>query len=305
MATKHMKIDAHQHFWRYTPEEFSWLDDTMAAQRRDFLPAGLAPRLAERGIDGTVAVQARMCLDETDWLLHLARENRRIIRGVVGWVPLSEPARAAAELDRALGDRFRNRNRTLVGVRHVVQGQPAGFLDAPAFNAGIREVTARGLAYDILIYANQLNEVIRFVDRHPAQNFVLDHIAKPVIAPGAPPPDAWAVSICELACRENVSCKFSALTTEVRAPGYAWTPELLRPYFDTVLTAFGPRRLMFGSDWPVCLAGAGYARWHQFVTDCAAPLSRSERAAILGETAARVYKLSGLDAGLRTLDSKL
>ena len=280
-----MQIDAHQHFWRYTPADFDWLDDTMAAQRRDFLPADLAPHLAARNIAGTIAVQARMSLEETDWLLELARENPRVIRGVVGWIPLSEPAQAAAELDR------RSDNRALVGIRHVVQGQPAGFLDAPAFNAGIREVTARGLAYDILIYANQLDEAARFVDRHPAQTFVLDHIAKPVIAPALPPPAAWAASIRELARRENVSCKFSALTTEIRAPGYAWTPALLRPYFDTVLAAFGPRRLMFGSDWPVCLAGTGYARWHQFVADCAAPLTETERAAILGETAARIYKL--------------
>jgi len=299
-----MRIDAHQHFWRYDPGEFPWLDDTMAAQRRDFLPANLAPILARRHFRCSIAVQARMNLAETDWLLQLARENPRRIRGVVGWVPLSEPARAAAELDRHLASRERNNDHGLVGVRHVVQGQPPGFLDAPDFNAGIREVTARGLAYDLLIHANQLDEAIRFVDRHPAQTFVLDHIGKPPIAPDEPPPEAWAVSICKLACRENVSCKFSALTTEVRAPGHEWTPKLLRPYFDTVLTAFGPRRLMFGSDWPVCLAGTTYERWHRFVITCTTPLSSHERASIFGETAIRAYKLPVSIMELRELKAE-
>ena len=243
-----MTVDAHQHFWRYTPEEFGWLEGPLAALRRDFLPAELAPLLAAAGVTGTVAVQARQSLAETQWLLDLARAHP-FIRGVVGWVPLAAP-----DVGKIL-DRFAGQPR-LKGVRHVVQAEPAGFLDAPAFNAGLREVTARGLTYDLLVFARQLEEATRFVDRHPAQAFVLDHIAKPVVQ--GPPPAEWRRQLRELARREHVGCKFSGVVTEV--PGGRWTPALLRPYFEEVLAAFGPHRLMFGSDWPVCLAASDYAR---------------------------------------------
>ena len=274
-----MRIDAHQHFWRYTAADYGWIDEPMRALRRDFLPAELAPLLAAHRLDGTVAVQARQTLEETRWLLELAREHA-FIKGVVGWVPLADPA-IVGVLDSLC------QNPRLKGVRHVVQGQPAGFLDAPAFNAGLREVTARGLVYDILIFANQLEEAARFVDRHPQQVFVLDHLAKPVVQ-GAPPA-AWRQQLGELARRPNVSCKFSGVVTEV--PGWQWTPALLRPYFDAVLDTFGPRRLMFGSDWPVCLVAADYARWFEFVDTCTRPLVAAERELILGGTAAEVYRL--------------
>ena len=274
-----MRIDSHQHFWRYTAAEYGWIDEPMQAIRRDFLPATLAPLLAAHRLDGTVAVQARQTLEETRWLLELARDHA-FIKGVVGWVPLADPA-IVGVLDSL------SQNPRLKGVRHVVQGQPAGFLEAPAFNAGLREVTARGLVYDILIFAHQLEEAARFVDRHPSQTFVLDHLAKPVVA--GPPPAAWRQQLGELARRPNVSCKFSGVVTEV--PGGQWTPALLRPYFDVVLEAFGPRRLMFGSDWPVCLVAADYARWFEFVDTCTRPLVAAERELILGGTAAEVYRL--------------
>ena len=274
-----MTIDAHQHFWRYTAEEYDWLAGPLAGLRRDFLPAELAPVLAEAGVTGTVAVQARQSLEETRWLLDLARAHD-FIRGVVGWVPLAAPDAGA------LLDRFAAEPR-LKGVRHVAQGEPAGFLDAPAFNAGLRELTARHLTYDLLIFARQLEEATRLVDRHPAQAFVLDHLAKPAVA--GPPPPAWRAQLRELARREHVCCKFSGVVTEV--PGGQWTPELLRPYFDEALAAFGPSRLMFGSDWPVCLAASDYLRWHAFVSGCVAPLLPSERASVLGGTAERFYHL--------------
>lgn len=274
-----MRIDAHQHFWRYSPEEYGWIDEPMRAIRRDFLPPNLAPLLAAQRLDGTVAVQARQTLAETAWLLELAGAHP-FIKGVVGWVPLADPAVGA------LLDALRA-NPLFKGARHVAQGQPAGFFDAPAFNAGVRELTARGLAYDILIFADQLEEAVRFVDRHPQQAFVLDHIAKPVVS--SPPPAAWVRALRDLARRPNVACKFSGVVTEV--PGWAWTPDLLRPYFETVLAAFGPDRLMFGSDWPVCLVAAEYARWFAFVESCTAALSAAERERILGGTAAAVYRL--------------
>jgi L-fuconolactonase len=275
-----VRIDAHHHFWRYTKEEYGWIDDAMRVIRRDFLPADLAEIAKKQKIDGVISVEARPSLEETRWLLSLAKENS-FIKGVVGWVPLAEKT-VVGLLDEL------NANPKFRGVRHLVQGEPdPRFLEGTAFNAGLREVTARGLVYDLLIFARQLPAAIAFVDRHPNQIFVLDHIAKPVVQ-GLPDP-TWARAIRELAHRENVYCKFSGVVTEV--PGWQWTPELLRPYFDTVMEAFGPARLMFGSDWPVCLVASDYERWLGFVEQCAAPLPASNRARLLGGTAVEAYKL--------------
>jgi L-fuconolactonase len=273
-------IDSHQHFWRYTAEEFGWIGEDLRAIRRDFLPADLAPALRSAGVSGTVAVQARQTLEETRWLLELARSHP-LIRGVVGWVPLADPGLSGV-LDDLADEPM------LKGVRHVLQGEPDAFMADPAFNAGIRRITSRGLSYDLLVLARQLPSAIRFVDAHPRQRIVLDHIAKPVIS--GPPPAEWRRRIRELARRPHVSCKFSGLVTEVR--GGRWLPALLEPYFDAVLEAFGPRRLMFGSDWPVCLGASGYQRWAGFVRRCARRLSPSEGARILGGNAAEFYRLS-------------
>lgn len=275
-----MIIDAHHHLWRYTPEEFDWIDDGMSSIRRDFGPADLAPALAECGVDGTVAVQARQTLEETTTLLDHARTHH-FIKGVVGWVPLVEAA-VADTLDRLKGEG------AFKGVRHVLQGEPDSYMDQPAFDRGLVAVAARGLTYDLLIRATQLPTAIRLVDRHPDLPIVLDHIAKPCIA-GAPPQD-WRDQMTELAKRPHVSCKFSGLVTEV--PSRSWTPALLGPYFDVALEAFGPDRLMFGSDWPVCLVASTYTRWYRFVADCVAQLAPAERALVLGGTATRVYRLS-------------
>ena len=274
-----MIIDAHQHFWRYSPEAYPWIGEPLRAIRRDYSPATLAPFLATLGIHGTVAVEARMHVSETTELLALARAHP-FIKGVVGWIPLSDP-RVGAVLDELATDP------KLKGVRHVAQGEPPGFLDAAAFNAGLREATARGLNFDICIYARQLPEATRLIDRHPRQVFVLDHIAKPVVQ--GPPPAEWCRQIGELARRPQVTCKFSGVVTEV--PGWQWTPAALQPYFDVVLAAFGPSRLMFGSDWPVCLVASEYERWFRFVEACAAPLSAAERVRVLGGTAVAVYRL--------------
>lgn len=275
-----MKIDAHQHFWRYTPAEYDWIDESMRAIRTNFLPETLAPVLHAAGIDGTIAVQARQTLAETNWLLELTRKHD-LIKGVVGWVPLADPA--ISDILARLTD-----GSLLKGVRHVVQGEPdPTFLEGAAFNQGLRAVTKHGLAYDLLIVARQLPAAISFVDRHPNQVFVLDHIAKPVVQ-GSPPPE-WRKQIGELARRENVSCKFSGVVTEV--PGWQWASGLLRPYFEVVVEAFGPRRLMFGSDWPVCLVASPYTRWLEFVQSCIASLTTDAQNRILGGTAVEVYRL--------------
>jgi L-fuconolactonase len=272
-----MRLDSHQHFWSYNPQEYGWIDASMAAIRRDFLPGDLAPLLGPHELDGTIAVQARQTLEETRWLLGLASRHE-IIKGVVGWVPLAD-GRLGAHLDEIA-------DRRLLGVRHVVQGEPdPRFLEGAAFNEGIRTITRRGLVYDLLIYANQLPAAIAFVDRHPEQRIVLDHIAKPRVE-GAPP-EFWRRHLTELARRENVYCKFSGVVTEV--PGWEWNLALLRPYFEAVLDAFGPRRLMFGSDWPVCRVASTYARWFEAVETLAGGLSAAESARILGDTAAEAY----------------
>lgn len=277
-----MTIDAHQHFWRYSAEEYGWIDDAMSIIRGDFLPADLAPVLAAAKVDGSVAVQARQSLVETDWLLALAASNP-LIKGVVGWVPLAqEGTRAGALLERyQCHARFK-------GVRHVLQAESDAYFEHAGFNAALHEVAARDLTYDLLIVARQLPAALAWVDRHPSLRIVLDHIAKPVVK-GSPSRD-WQAQIFDLARRSNVFCKFSGVVTEV--PGWNWTPQLLRPYFDAVLEAFGPDRLMFGSDWPVCLVAADYARWHGFVSDCVTSLSPDERTAIMGGTAAQFYKLT-------------
>jgi L-fuconolactonase len=275
-----VKIDAHQHFWRYSAAEYDWIDDNMRAIRTDFLPETFAPVLAPNGVSGTVAVEARQTLKETNWLLDLADEHSWI-KGVVGWVPLADPNVGDTLASLVQRPRFK-------GVRHVVQGEsdPA-FLERTEFNRGIEECTKLGLVYDVLILERQLPATIKFADRHPNQVFVLDHIAKPVVqgVPSAP----WVENIRELARRENISCKFSGVVTEVS--GWQWTPELLRPYFDVVLEAFGPHRLMFGSDWPVCLVAASYAQWFEFVQSCVASLSANDRDRVLGGNAVQIYRL--------------
>jgi L-fuconolactonase len=276
-------IDAHHHFWTYTPEEYGWIDDSMAALRRDFLPADLHATLAAAGVDAAISVQARQSLEETAWLLGMA-EQHDFLAGVVGWVPLTDPG-----VEQIL-EHFTSRPK-LKAIRHIVQGEPDGrFLLRDNFNRGIRALTACGLVYDILIYERHLPVAIEFVDRHPRQLFVLDHIAKPRIRDGSLEP--WRSNLRELARRENVFCKLSGVATE--ADFLNLTPDnrdQLRPYMNAALEAFGPRRIMFGSDWPVCLAALPYADWFAMVNDAIGGFSESEREWVLGGTAAQAYAL--------------
>ncbi len=213
-----MHVDAHQHFWRYDAREYGWIDESMAALRRDFLPADLKPELEGNGFQGCVAVQARQTLEETRWLLELAERNPFIL-GVVGWVDLRSP-RLRFELEALV------KNPKLVGVRHVVQSEPdERFLLRPEFLRGIAMLEEFGLAYDILIYQRHLPVAAEFVARFPRQRFVLDHLAKPPIKIGAI--DVWARGIRELASFPNVYCKVSGLVTE--ADWQAWEPEDLWP----------------------------------------------------------------------------
>lgn len=273
-------IDAHQHFWKYTSGEYGWIDDSMQALRRDFLPQDLQREMGAAGVNGAVSVQTRQTLEETRWLLELAAHNE-FIRGVVGWAPLTDSEVGGILEPLATHGKLR-------GIRHILQSEPDhNYILREDFNAGIRALRRLGLVYEILIFERQLPQTIRFVDRHPGQVFVLDHIAKPRIREQLLSP--WRENIQELAKRENVYCKLSGLVTE--ADYRNWTADSLRPYIDTVLDAFSPRRLMFGSDWPVCLLASSYASWFDVVMKSIGQLSSAERARILGATAQEAFGL--------------
>lgn len=275
-----MIIDTHHHFWKYNPVEYDWIDEKMKIIRRDFLPADLEEVATENGITGVVSVQARQIVEETDTLLKYARESK-LIKGVVGWLPLAD-GKFPDMLEKYAFEK------KLKGLRHVVQGEPdPEFILKEDFNRGISALKGTGLVYDILIFEQQLPNTIRFVDRHPEQQFVLDHIAKPKIITNEI--DNWERNIRELARRENVVCKISGMVTE--ADYLKWTTEQLKPYFDVVLDAFGPGRLLFGSDWPVCLVATSYSRWLNIVKQQIADFSETEKEAILWNNAVSIYKL--------------
>ena len=275
-----MTIDSHQHFWRYEPVQYHWLSEPMRSLRRDFLPEDLKPEAAAAGVAGTVSVQALQTLGETHFLLGLARSNPWIL-GVVGWLPLTDP-RVSGTLEELACDP------KLKACRHVLQDEPDDdYMLRADFNRGVRAVTAAGLAYDILVYERHLPQTLRFVDRHPDQLFILDHIGKPRIRDRSF--SAWSDVIRDLARRPNVYCKVSGMATE--ADWGNWTETELLPYLDTVLEAFGPRRLMFGSDWPMSLVAVSYVRWCKVVSDFASRLGSGERERVLGRTAVEAYRL--------------
>jgi L-fuconolactonase len=255
----------------------------MRVLRRDFLMKDLCSALKEARVDGTVAVQARQTIEETRWLLELA-QGASPIWGVVGWLPLAD------DTLESLLEHFASEPR-LKGLRHVVQAEPAGFLDGDNFNRGVRALRGTGLVYDVLILARQLEEATRFVDRHPDQPFVLDHIAKPEIRIGEM--ERWSAGVREMARRDHVCCKISGMVTE--ADPLRWTEEELAPYFDVVLETFGPERLMIGTDWPMLTVGCTYGDWWRIVESWIAPLTASEQAQILGGTASRTYRLRASD----------
>jgi L-fuconolactonase len=272
-------IDTHQHFWTYNSAEYGWIDDSMAALRRDFLPPDAERNMTAACVDASVAVQARQTLEETRWLLELA-DRHRFIAGVVGWVDLQAPG-LDADLERL------TRHPRLVGLRHIVQGEPDGFLERPAFLRGVACLDRYGLTYDILVYARQLPAAVTFARAFPRQRFVLDHLGKPDIRGNGY--REWRRHFDRLAELPNVCCKLSGLVTE--ADWTAWTPAHLRPYIDAALESFGPSRLMIGSDWPVCLVAASYDRVIDLVRDAIGEYSTDEREQILGGTARDFFHL--------------
>jgi L-fuconolactonase len=275
------RIDAHHHLWCYKKEDYRWISEEMKALACDFLPKSLEEELATAGVDGAISVQARQSLEETHWLLEKAKESS-CIRGVVGWAPLASSS--FPEVLEELKEETR-----LKGLRHVIQDEPdAQFISGKDFNRGMKMLSRSGLVYDILIYERQLPEAIQLVDRYPAQLFVLDHIAKPRIKERVLEP--WRRNLRELSRRENVYCKLSGMVTEAHWTN--WTNADLYPYFEVALEAFGPGRLMVGSDWPVCLLACSYQKWTKTVQEWIKPLSCAERDMILGTVASQVYSLA-------------
>lgn len=274
-----MKIDAHQHFWRFDPVRDRWITDEMSVIRRDFLPEELLQAQRAVGIDGSVAVQADQSEEETHFLLRLA-EDHPFILGVVGWVDLLGPKLEERLEHFSQFQRFR-------GVRHIAQAEADHFLARGDVVNRIGMLRDFGLTYDILVYPRQLPATLSLVSRLPDQPFVLDHMAKPLIREGRMEP--WAELMRELAAHRNVWCKVSGLVTE--ADWGHWRPDDFRPYLDVVFEAFGPDRLMFGSDWPVCLLAGEYSEVWEMVLGYAAHLSPTEREGLFGGNAAAFYGL--------------
>ncbi len=279
-----MRIDAHQHFWHYNETDYDWIRNNQRFLRQDYLPAHLQPYLHENGLAGTIAVQARQSIQETEYLLQLAKTND-FIKGIVGWVDLT-----AGDLSAALS-KYQSQ---LTGVRHVIHDEPEiDFMLQADFCRGIGMLDDFGYTYDLLIRPEQFNSSLKLIDRFPNQQFVIDHIAKPDIASGEIEP--WKSGMIKLAERENVYCKLSGMVTE--ANYLTWSEEEVplndfAPYIDVTLDSFGAERLMFGSDWPVCTLAATYDEVYDIVNEYIFKLSPDEQANIMGETATRFYQLN-------------
>jgi L-fuconolactonase len=276
-----MRIDSHQHFWTYDEQQYPWIPKG-TPMHRDWLPKDLEPLLAKAGIDGCVAVQARQTVQESEWLLALA-DRAPMIHGVVGWVDLQSET-----VEEQLAGLTKNPK--FVGVRHVVQDEPdADFMLRPDFMRGLGRLIQFDLTYDMLIYPKQLPAAIKLARKFPEQPFVLDHIAKPLIKDGALSP--WREQIRELAGSSNVWCKVSGMITE--ANHVAWKPADFEPYLHVVFEAFGEDRLMYGSDWPVCLLAGTYERMFELVDSYTRQLTPQAREKFFGGNATRFYRIRG------------
>lgn len=274
-----MKIDSHQHFWQFDPVRDAWISDEMSVLRRDFMPDDLYPWLVENDFDACVAVQADQSEKETEFLLHLA-QSYPWISGVVGWVDL---------LDSDLQDRLHyfKQYQAFKGVRHILQAEQPGFMTQPSFIKGVSQLKENGLTYDILTTESQLTEVVDLIEALPEMNLVIDHLSKPNIKEDSF--DFWKGKMEIISQYEHVTVKLSGMATE--ADWNQWNADTLKPYIDLCLDLFEPKRLMFGSDWPVCQLAGSYARVYQALKECIKELTQEEQRQILGDTASKFYKL--------------
>lgn len=275
-----MRIDAHQHFWKFDPVRDSWIDESMKVIQRDFLPEHLEPILQKNGFDGCVSVQADQSSSENTFHIQLA-EQFNFIKGIVGWVDFQ-----AADIEDQLSA-YRKFGK-LKGFRHVLQGEKQrDFMLRPAFKHGISYLQRFGYTYDILVFPDQLSYSVEFIRSFPDQPFVVDHIAKPYIKKGEIA--QWRKDITELAKFENVFCKVSGMVTE--ADWSSWKTTDFKPYLDVVTESFGTERIMFGSDWPVCLVAASYEDVVGIAARYYSSFSKDEQQAIFGGNAKRFYNL--------------
>ncbi len=272
-----MRIDAHQHFWRVSRGDYSWMSPDVEVLYRDYSPEDLQPLLARHGIDRTILVQAAPSIAETEFMLQTA-EEASFVAGVVGWADFAAPDASQTIADLAA-------NPLIVGFRPMVQDIPDDdWLVRPDLAAAFRSLAERQLVFDALVLPRHLSRTLVVADRYPELSVVIDHGAKPFIREGAL--DPWRADIAALAARPNIACKLSGLVTEARAE---WTTDDLRPYVDHILDVFGPERLLWGSDWPVVNLAGGYDRWRAGTLDLLAALSDAEKDAVLGGNAVRIY----------------
>jgi L-fuconolactonase len=274
-----MVIDCHQHFWKFDPAIDTWITPDMSELRRDYAPSDLKPILEGNKIDGCVSVQSRQTTDDTKYLLNLAERNS-FIKGVVGWVDLF-----SNDLEDQLST-FSSMQK-LKGFRHIVQAEPAGFMINPIFVSAINKLKNFNFIYELLITSRQLAEAVAFVSRVDATPIVIDHIAKPNIA--AKEFDTWKTQMKQLASFANIHCKLSGMVTETNWK--KWTKEEFKPYIDVILECFGADRVMYGSDWPVCLVSASYEAQLEIINTHLIGLSLADRAGIMGLNAIKFYNL--------------
>jgi L-fuconolactonase len=274
------RIDSHVHFWQFQAERDAWITDDMRALRHDFLPPDLEPLLGQHQLDGCVAVQADQSEAETIFLLYHATKHA-FIKGVVGWVDLQAPD-VARRLERYA------QFPALKGFRHILQSEAdQALMLTPAFTRGLAALFAHGFTYDLLIQPGQLAYATELVKLFPEQLFIIDHLAKPFIKAGALEP--WRQQLQALAAHQNVFCKVSGLVTE--ADWHHWQPTDFRLYLEAAFEAFGPHRLLFGSDWPVCTVAGGYSRALGLLEDYLVDFSAAEQAGFWGDNAAQFYRL--------------
>ena len=272
-------IDSHQHFWKYNPERLSWISEEMAAIQKDFLPDNLKDVLLKNKVYGCVTVQVDQNEEETNWMLSLAEEHP-FIKGIVGWVDLQAPN----IIERL---QYFSSFPKLKGFRHILQNEEPSFLQQPSFVRGISYLKNFNFTYDILIYPQHLKAALELVKKFPKQKFVINHLGKPAIAKGHY--CGWEKDIKSLSEFENVYCKISGMVTE--ANWNTWTSENLRPYLDTVVKTFNTKRIMFGSDWPVCLLAASYGNWLQTVQQYFSSFSKNEQEDFFSGNAKQFYNL--------------
>jgi L-fuconolactonase len=273
------KVDAHQHFWKFDPIRDNWITEDMEVIRHDFLPHDLRPLLDANGLNSCIAVQADQSENETNFLLSLATEND-FIKGVVGWIDL-----CADTIHEQL--EHYSQFPKLKGFRHILQAEPIEFILKPEFQRGISALQLYGFTYDILIYPQHLSVTLDLIGASNEQKFILDHLAKPNIKNGTSA--TWASDLKKLASHKNVFCKLSGMVTE--ADHKAWTKEDIYPYMDKALEFFGPDRLLFGSDWPVCQLAASYGQVCDLMNDYLDRLTIHEQELIWGKNATLFYNL--------------